>query len=402
MAKYEYKAVDRTGKSKHGTIEAGTEEAAKAKLKADGLTITSFGESKDVDLRIGGGKKVKARDLSVFCKQFASVLRAGVPIIAALDMMSQQMDNKTLQAALIEAMTYVQKGGSLSDGLKLNPKVFPPILYNMVAAGESSGKLEICFDRLAVQFEKDSALQGKIKGAMTYPIVVLLVILGVVVVMMVSVIPTFSEMFKEMGADLPIATQILVNISDFLVARWYICLLIVAALVFGIKFFKNTDYGKHFNGSIAMKLPVFGQLNIKTYAASFSRTFATLLASGISMIDAVDQTAKVMKNIIVREKLLKCKDQVAKGVPLSKPIKDMDIFPVMLPQMMHIGEETGNIEDMMNKVADFYEEEVDTMANSLTQLLEPIIIVVMAVIVGVIVVAIYSPIMSMYDAVDNY
>ncbi len=402
MAKYDYKAVDRSGKAKRGTIEANNEETAKAKLKADGLTLTQFGESKDIEIHIGGGKKVKSRDLSVFCKQFGSVLRAGVPIISALDMMSAQMDNKTLQKALKDAETYVQKGGTLSDGFRLNPSVFPPVLYNMVAAGESSGKLEICFERLATQFEKDSALQGKIKGALTYPVVVLIVILGVVIVMLTTVIPTFSEMFKEMGAKLPAATQMLVNLSDFLTHKWYVALLIVVAIVVAVKVFKKTPTGQVFNGNLAMKLPIFGSLNVKTYCASFARTFSTLLASGISMIDAVDQTAKVMKNKVVRDKLMKCKDAVAKGVPLSKPIKDMNIFPVMLPQMMHIGEETGNVEDMMDKVADFYEEEVDTMANSLTQLLEPLIIVVMALIVGVIVVAIYSPIMGMYDAVDSY
>lgn len=402
MAKYAYKAVDASGKTKKGTIEANSEDAAKSKLKSEGLNITEFGESKDIEINLNIGGKVKPRELSAFCKQFASVLRAGVPIIAALDMLSAQMSNKNMQKALKEAETYVQKGGSLSGGFALNRKVFPDILINMVAAGEQSGKMEICFDRLATQFEKDSALQGKIKGALTYPVVVLLVIIGVVIVMLTTVIPTFSEMFEEMGTQLPAATQALVNLSNFLVNRWYLVILIVAALVVGIKLFKKTDVGQDFNGRLAMKLPVFGSLNVKTYCASFSRTFATLLASGISMIDAIDQTAKTMKNKVIRDKLMACKDQVAKGVPLSKPIQDMQIFPVMLPQMMHIGEETGNVEDMMDKVADFYEEEVDTMANSLTQLLEPLIIVVMALIVGVIVVAIYSPIMSMYDAVDSY
>ena len=184
--------------------------------------------------------------------------------------------------------------------------------------------------------------------------------------------------------------------------RWYIVLLIVVVFVVGIKVFAQTDFGQEFNGNAALKLPIFGNLNVKTAAATFSRTFSTLLASGIPMVDAVEQTANVMKNKIIRDKLKECKVQVSRGVPLSKPIKDMDIFPIMMPQMMHIGEETGNIEDMMEKVADFYEDEVDLATDALTSAMEPLIIVVMDVVVGAMVVAIYSPILSMYDAVDSY
>ena len=401
MAQYNYKAMDASGKTKKGSIEAQSVDLAKERLRKEGLSIMEIDENKDIQINFGR-KKVKTRDLAVFCKQFGSILRAGVPIIQALDMLAEQMENKTLQTALKEAQTHVQKGGTLADAFKLNPEIFPPILYNMVAAGEMSGKLEVCFERLATQFEKDGYIQAKIKSAMTYPIVVLVVIGVVVAIMMIKVIPTFSEMFEEMGTKLPGATQMLVSFSNFLVHKWWLLLIIIAGIVVGIKFFKVTPTGQQFFGSLALKMPVFGNLSIKTAAATFARTFSTLLASGISLIDAVDQTAKVMKNKVIRDKLMECKSQVAKGVPLSKPIKDMDIFPVMLPQMMHIGEETGNIEDMMVKVADYYEEEVDLAVESLSAAMEPLIMVVLAGVVGVIVVAIYSPIMSMYDAVDSY
>ncbi|SEF52658.1 type IV pilus assembly protein PilC [Eubacterium ruminantium] len=401
MAQFNYKAMDSSGKQKKGSVEAQSIELAKEKLRREGLSILDINEYKDIQISLGK-KKVKKRDLAVFCKQFASILRAGVPIIQALDMLSEQMENKVLKDALKEAQTHVQKGGTLADAFKLNPDVFPPMLYNMVSAGEISGKLEICFERLSTQFEKDGYIQAKVKSAMTYPIVVLVVIGVVVAIMMIKVIPTFSQMFEEMGTKLPAATQMLVNFSDFLVHKWWLVLLIVIAVVVGIKLFKATPTGQKFFGSAAIKMPVFGNLTVKTAAATFSRTFSTLLASGISLIDAVDQTAKIMKNKIIRDKLLECKTQVAKGVPLSKPIKDMDIFPIMLPQMMHIGEETGNIEDMMVKVADYYEEEVDLAVESLSAAMEPLIMVVLAAVVGVIVVAIYSPIMSMYDAVDSY
>lgn len=400
MAKYDYRAIDANGKVKRGTIEANSEETAKSKLRTEGLNITEFGESKDIEFNFK--KKVKNKDLSVFCKQFAAVLRAGVPVISALDMMATSTENKTLRTAIEEAEVHVQKGGTLADALRLNKDVFPDMLANMVAAGESSGKMEICFERMAAQFEKDGHIEGKIKSAMMYPIVILVVVTGVVILMLTSVIPTFSEMFKEMGAELPAATQMLVNASDFLVKRWYVVLIIAVALIVGIKFFAQTEFGQEFNGNAALKIPVFGNLNVKTAAATFSRTFATLLASGIPMVEAVEQTANVMKNKVIRDKLKDCKVQVMRGVPLSKPVKDMQIFPEMLSQMMHIGEETGNIEDMMEKVADFYEDEVDLATDALTSAMEPLIIVVMAVVVGGMVIAIYSPILSMYDAVDSY
>ncbi|HBZ02366.1 MAG TPA: type II secretion system F family protein [Lachnospiraceae bacterium] len=402
MAKYDYRGLDASGKVKKGTIEANNEETAKTRLRAEGINITEFGESKDIELGGIFKKKVKNKDLSVFCKQFAAVLRAGVPVIAALDMLATSTENKRLRESIEQASTHVQKGGTLADALKLNSDVFPNMLSNMVAAGESSGKMEICFERMAHQFEKDGHIEGKIKSAMMYPIVILVVVIGVVILMLTMVIPTFSEMFKEMGAELPKATQMLVNASDFLVARWYIVLIAVVLIIVAIKVFSSTEYGQEFNGNMALKMPIFGNLNVKTAAATFSRTFATLLASGISMIDAIEQTANVMKNKVIRDKLKECKVQVSRGVPLSKPIKDMDIFPIMMPQMMHIGEETGNIEDMMEKVADFYEDEVDLATDALTSAMEPLIIVVMAVVVGGMVVAIYSPILNMYDAVDSY
>ncbi len=400
MAKYNYKVIDRDGKQKSGTVEGQNEDAVKQKLKQEGFNVLEVSESKDIEISFQ--KKIKNRDLSVFCKQFGSVLRAGVPVIQALEMMAETTDNKTLQDAIKAAQVHVQKGGTLSDGFKLNSKVFPPIMYNMVNAGEASGKLEICFERLATQFEKDGHVEAKIKGAMTYPIVVLVVVFAVVVMMLVMVIPIFSDMFKEMGADLPVATQMLVNFSDSVKSHWYIYLIVIVGIVIGIKVFKSTPAGETFFSSAAIKIPILSNLTIKSAAATFSRTFATLLASGLSLIDAVEQTAKVIKNKIIREKLLECKVQVAKGVPLSKPIRDMEIFPLMLPQMMHIGEETGNVEEMMEKVADFYEEEVDIAVDSLTAALEPLLIVLLAVVVGSMVIAIYSPILSMYDAVDSY
>lgn len=400
MAQYNYKAMDKNGKAKKGSIEAINLDKAKEKLKSEGLIVQDIKEQGAG--KKGGGKKVKDKDLAVFCKQFSAVLNAGVTIISALEMMSEQLENKTLKRALQEAQSYVQKGGTLADAFKLNPKVFPPIMINMTAAGEMSGNLEICFDRLTTHFETANALHSKVKGAVTYPIVILIVVVAVVAVLLVGVIPQFSQMFDDLGSELPAATQMLVNLSNFLQHKWYILVIIVAAIVFGLKAFGKTEPGSLMYAKIGIKFPLFRNLTIKSAAATFSRTMATLMASGISLIDAVEQVAKMINNRIIREALLDAKTQIAKGVPLSKPLRDCGIFPPMLPQMTKIGEETGNIEDMMDKVADYYEMEVNDATDALTAAMEPLIIVIMGVVVGGIVMAIYSPMLSMYDAVDSY
>ena len=400
MAQYNYKAMDKNGKAKKGSIEAINLDKAKEKLKSEGLIVQDIKEQGAG--KKGGGKKVKDKDLAVFCKQFSAVLNAGVTIISALEMMSEQLENNTLKRALQEAQAYVQKGGTLADAFKLNPKVFPPIMINMTAAGEMSGNLEICFDRLTTHFETANALHSKVKGAVTYPIVILIVVVAVVAVLLVGGIPQFSQMFDGLGSELPAATQMLVNLSNFLQHKWYILVIIVAAIVFGLKAFGKTEPGSLMYAKIGIKFPLFGNLTIKSAAATFSRTMATLMASGISLIDAVEQVAKMINNRIIREALLDAKTQIAKGVPLSKPLRDCGIFPPMLPQMTKIGEETGNIEDMMDKVADYYEMEVNDATDALTAAMEPLIIVIMGVVVGGIVMAIYSPMLSMYDAVDNY
>ena len=398
MAVFNYKVVDRDGKNKKGTIEAPNRDGAEKKLKSEGYSIMSLTEQSSPLGGIGFKKKVKSRDLGVFCKQFSAVIKAGVTIISALELMGDQIENKTLRKAIADARTYVEKGGTLADALRVNPDVFPPIMINMVSAGEMSGNLEICLDRLVEHFEKDNALSSKIKGAMTYPIVVLCVMVIVIIVVLVAVIPNFSSMFEETGTQLPLATRMMMAAADFVMYKWS---LIVAAIVFGVKFFKKTPFGEQLFANIGLKAPIFGNLNVKTACARFARTMSTLMASGISMIDAVEQVAKMMDNKIIRDGLMDAKVQVSKGVPLSKPLKDMTMLPPMLSAMTKIGEETGDIEEMLSKVADYYDEEVEAATNALTAAMEPMIMVLLAGVVGMIVAAVYGPIMSMYDAMDN-
>lgn len=402
MAQFNYKAVDKNGKAKKGTIDAADREKAQEKLKSEGLAVTELKDAGEAKASFSlGKKKVKSRDLSILCKQMVSILNAGVTVITALDMLSEQMDNKTLKSALVEAKIYVEKGGTFSDAMRLNPDVFPPIMINMVSAGEASGSMETSFDRLSTHFEKDDALKGKIKGALTYPIVVMIVAVLVIIVVMIAVIPNFVEMFADMGTQLPLATRMMMAGSDFIIHKWFILLPIIIAIVVGLKFFFATPTGKLLSAKVSINAPIFSDLVIKSNASRFSRTLSTLMGAGIPMLDAIEQVAKMMDNVIFREGLMNTKTQVAKGLPLSKPLKDMDVFPTMLVQMVKIGEETGNIEDMMEKVADLYDREVDLATESLTQAMEPLTMVLMAGIVGMIVAAVYGPILSMYEGIDN-
>lgn len=403
MAQYNYKATDASGKNKKGTIDATDRDKAIERLKSEGLTVTDIkdaGEGGGVGFSIGK-KKVKSRDLSVLCKQMVSILNAGVTVITALEMLSEQLDNKTLKKALIETRIYVEKGGTLADGFRLNPDVFPPIMINMTAAGEASGSLETSFDRLSTHFEKDDALKGKIKGALTYPIMVLIVAVLVIIVVMIAVIPNFVDMFADMGTQLPWATRLMMAGSDLVLHKWPLLIAIVIGIVVGFRFFKATPFGELLFARMAINAPIFKDLVIKSNSASFARTLATLMSAGIPMLDAIEQVAKMMSNKIFRDGLMDAKVQVAKGLPLSKPLKDMEVLPTMLVQMVKIGEETGNIEDMMQKVADLYDREVDLATESLTQAMEPLTMVVLAGIVGLIVAAVYGPILSMYQGIDN-
>lgn len=402
MAQYNYKAIDKNGKPKKGTIDAADREKAQEKLKSEGLSVTELKDAGEVKGGFHlGKKKVKSRDLSILCKQMVSILNAGVTVITALDMLSEQMDNKTLKEAVVEAKIYVEKGGNLSDAMRLNSDVFPPIMINMVAAGESSGSMEVSFERLSVHFEKDDALKGKIKGALTYPIMVMIVAVLVVIVVMIAVIPNFVEMFADMGTELPLATRMMMSGSDFIIHRWYILVPCIVGIVVAIKFALATPSGQMFSAKLGINAPIFSNLVIKSNSAQFARTLSTLMSAGIPMLDSIEQVARMMSNKIFRDGLMNAKAQVAKGLPLSKPLKDMDVFPTMLVQMVKIGEETGNIEDMMEKVADLYDREVDLATESLTQAMEPLTMVVMAGIVGMIVAAVYGPILSMYEGIDN-
>ena len=401
MPSFKYVAYGKDGKEIKGSIEAESQEAATAQIKADGLIPTSVVAAglldKDLNFDIGGGGKVTPRDLSVFCRQFVSITTAGVAIVDALEMLADQTESKALKAAIMDTKLSVQKGETLANSMARQGKVFPDIMINMVAAGEASGNLETAFDRVGVQFEKQTRLNALVKKSLIYPIALMVVIVVVVIAMMVLVIPTFSDMYADMGQTLPWITQMLVDCSDFIMTKWYVLIIAVVLIVVAFNVFAATKAGTYILATISMKAPIFGTLTVKTAAANFARTLSTLTASGISMIEALEIAGNTMKNVIFKDAVLEAKDKVAQGRPLSEPLKVGKVFPNMIVHMIGIGEETGNMEEMLVTAASYYEEEVEVTTQSVTALIEPLIIVVMAAIVGTIIMAILIPMFGMYE-----
>lgn len=403
VAEYSYLAVTQVGKEKKGTIEANDEAKVKAQLKSEGLIpiqITPLNVlNKDINLTFG--KPVKTRELSVFCRQFTSILNAGVTVVNALDMLYGQMENKIFRSAIIETKLAVEKGETLADAMRLSPKVFPPLLINMVEAGEASGSLDTAFGRMATQFEKSAKLKALIKKASIYPVMLLIVAFGVLMIMSVVVVPQFVSMFDDMGSELPGITRFVMMISDFFKQQWYLVLLIIIAILVVYKAINSTEQGKLWIGSLKINLPIFGKLNIKSQSANFARTLSTLVSSGLGITQALDITARSMTNALFHKAVMTTKEEAERGTQLSIPIKASGVFPDMVSQMLKIGEETGNIEGMLDKVADYYEDEVEIATQGLSTAIEPIIIIVMAVIVGTIVLAIYLPMINMYQGLES-
>ncbi len=400
MPSYKYTAYTKEGKEKKGSIEADDKDAAVKLIKAEGNTPIKIEEEglMDKDLNFSfGGKKATSRDLSIFCRQFVSISKAGVSIVDALEMLADQTENKELKKAIYDTMTSVQKGETLAVSMKKQGKIFPPLLINMVEAGEASGNLDVAFDRMATQFEKDTRLKSMVKKAMIYPAALSVVIVGVIIIMMAFVVPTFSDMYADMGQKLPMITLAVVGMSNFVVNKWYVLIAVAAVLIIGFKVFKSTEQGTYILADLAIKAPIFGKMTVKSAAATFARTLSTLTAAGISMIEALEITGKTMKNVRFRDELFNAKDKVAQGRPLSEPLKAGGLFPNMIVHMIGIGEETGNLEDMLLTAAGYYEEEVEVTTESISTVVEPMIICVMAGIVGLIIMAVLIPMFGMYS-----
>lgn len=403
MASYGYEAIDRIGKIVKGSIEAETEEAARIQLKQQGITVLNFKEqsllTKDLNFDIGGG--VKPRDLAVFCRQFVSMSKAGVSILECLNLLREQTENKRLAKAIREVQSEVEKGETLASGLEKQGKIFPDLMNTTIAAGEASGSLETSLDRMAVQFEKAAKTKALVKKAMIYPIIVAIVAIIVVVVMLVVVIPNYTTMFESLGTDLPGITKAVVAMSDFIMNFWFVIIPAIVAIVVAIKFYAGTPSGKLLFGKLALKMPVFSNLTVKSACSQLARTLATLLAAGVPLVEAVDTVAKTMQNVWFKNALIKAKEEIIKGVPLSQPLEECGLFPPMMYHMIRIGEESGNTEEMLGKLADYYDDEVEMATQSLMAAMEPMIILVLAVVVGGLIGAVMAPMLKMYQSLDS-
>lgn len=403
MAEFNYLVVDKTGKEKKGNMQAETVDEVRAKLKNEGFTVVNVTKAsaltKEINITIG--KAVKPRDLSVFCRQFISMVRAGVTILDSLDMLADQTENVAMAKAIRGVHTEIRKGETLSEALSKYPKVFPDIMCSMVAAGEASGKLDIAFERMATHFEKSAKLKAIVKKAMIYPIIVMIVALVVIVVMLIKVIPAYDSMFEQLGGELPALTRAVVAVSDFIMHDWFWLIVILIGVGVAISVFKKTITGQIVFGTISRKLPVFGKMTIKQAASNYARTLSTLIYSGLPMMDALAITANTMSNYLYKQALNHAREEVAKGVSLSEPIVQSGMFPPMVGHMTRIGEETGDLEGMLSRLADYYDEEVEMATQSVIAALEPMIILVLAAIVIVIIGAIMLPMFEMYGQMDN-
>ncbi len=385
----------RGGTTHQGEIEAETQEAAMAVLRQQRIIVTTL-KAKPRELTIPGlGGSVSEKDLVLFTRQFSTMIDAGLPLVQCLDILYKQTENKLFAKTIQQIKRDVEGGATFADALRKHPKIFDDLYVNLVQAGEIGGVLDITFARLATYIEKARSLKGKVKSAMVYPAAIIVVSLGVVVFLMIFVIPVFAKMFTDFGGALPWPTQFVITLSDFMIA--YILYFFPAAIgaFFLFKQYYKTEPGKWFVHQIMLRLPIFGPLIQKAAVARFSRTLGTLLASGVPIIDSLDITAHTAGNKIVEEAILSSISSVKEGQSLAEPLAKHPVFPPMVVQMVEIGDVTGSLDAMLNKLADFYEEEVDRAVEALTSLLEPMMMVFLGVVLGFIILAMYLPIFKM-------
>jgi len=402
MPGFVYTAIDKKGKKKKGTVQAENKIKAQEAVKALGLTPISFAEenvlNKDLNITIGAAVKVK--ELSLFCRQFTSILRAGVPLNDALGMLAEQTDNKGFAKAITDVQSNIQKGDTLSESMRRHPKYFSKMMVNLVQAGEASGSLDTSLERLSVQLEKDAKLGATVKKALMYPIIVLCVAVVVVIFMLAVVVPKFMDMFNDMDIEMPWLTLAVVAASEFVQSNIILIIAILIGLVIGIMAFKKTETGQYFFARLPLLIPALKTFISKTSASKMARTLTTLLSAGLPMIEALEITANTMTNVIFRDSLLHAREAVMKGIALSEPLKQSNLFPSMVVHMVKIGEETGDMKDLMNKMADYYDDETEQTTQQLMAFLEPMIILLLAGVVGVLVGAVVMPMLSLYTGLD--
>ena len=403
MPEYKWVGETKKGKTIRGELEAADEKMARLQLKRRNLKIKKVKEKpKDLFANVSFMQpKITSKDLVIFTRQFSTMIDAGLPLVQGLTILADQMDNKTFKGILKEVVTDVEGGASLAEALQKHPKVFDNLFVNLVAAGEVGGILDTILQRLATHIEKAQKLKAKIKSAMTYPAIVVAVAILVISVIMIFVIPVFESMFADFGSALPLPTQIVVNLSRFMKGNVHYVIGAVIVLVIAFKKFKSTKVGRKYVDTLALKLPVFGPLLKKVAVASFTRTLGTMIASGVPIITAMEIVAKTSGNVVLEEVILDVRSAIAEGQPIAEPLSENDIFPNMVVQMIGVGEATGALETMLEKIADFYDDEVEAAVDALTSMLEPLLMVFLGGAIGGLVIAMYLPIFGMAAAMGD-
>jgi type IV pilus assembly protein PilC len=399
MATFAYTGRTRSGEVVNGERIADTVEAAVAALRREQVIVTRIAPARvrvaEAAKRSRFARKVKAKNLAVFTRQFSVMIDAGLPLVQCLEILGNQEEDKNFSKIILQTRSDVEGGSSLADAMKKQPTAFDALFSNMVAAGEAGGILDTILKRLAVYIEKNVKLRGQVKSAMIYPIAVLLIASGVVGVILWKVIPTFAVMFAGLGAELPLPTQIVIALSNGLVRYFPIVVGSLVALPFAIRQYYTTNRGRHQIDALMMRAPVLGMILRKIAVARFCRTLATLVSSGVPILDGLEITAKTAGNVIVEDAVMVTRKSIERGETIAAPLKETGVFPAMVTQMIGVGEATGALDTMLGKIADFYEEEVDTAVAGLLTLLEPLMIGVLGVIVGGIVISMYMPIFSL-------
>ncbi len=403
MAAYAFNAINSTGLESTGEIHAPDPGSAREQLRVRGLLATRLSElpSAGEESARTTFKKIKPKSLQIFSRQFATMIEAGLNVVSALVILEQQTDDKYLGAVIRELRADVEGGMLLSQAMVRHPKVFDRLFVAMVEAGEAAGILDTVLDRVAFQIEKSTAIKRRVKGAMIYPTMVLIFATLVLVGMLLFLVPIFVGIFAQLGGDLPMLTQWVLNASNFLKATWFVLVPGVIGGIFGLKKFLKTDAGRQRWDRVKLKLPMkIGDVVLKITMARFSRTLSTLVAAGVDIIKALEITGQTAGNWVVEESLAGVRQKVGEGVPIAQPLVENPVFPAMVSQMVKIGEETGELEKMLGKIADFYEDEVDASIQSLTSIVEPIMMLGVGIMVGIVIISMYLPMFKMLSLIE--
>jgi type IV pilus assembly protein PilC len=402
MPVYVWKGRTLAGETQSGELTVDNQADALAQLRKKRI-IPQFVREKPKTVTFGidlqKGAKVSTKDLAIFTRQFATMITAGLPLVQCLDILAQQSDSVALRKVIADVRNDVEAGSTLAEALGKHPKVFDNLFVNMVEAGEAGGVLDDILLRLATYIEKAEALKRKVKSAMTYPTVVLVVAVGTTTFMLLFIIPTFAKIFKDFGGELPLPTKIVLTLSDFLRNFWYLMFGLVAAAIVAFNRFYATDQGEKIVDRIKLRLPILGDLLRKAAIARFTRTLGTLISSGVPILTGLEITARTAGNRVVQEAVLATRASIREGETIAAPLKQSQVFPPMVVQMIAVGEETGALDEMLNKIANFYDDEVNTAVDTLTSIIEPLMIVVMGLLVGGMVVAMYMPMFKLINVV---